>query len=239
MSNRIDRYRSCYAQLIRLYPKPYRDRFGEGMEQTFHDLCRERVKAQTGLFSFALWAFFETAAAIIRENTTVIVRCSMNRGSTIFLRVVISLIAIAALAVCIFALPPAVAKEAAKTPDTAWLIYMFLVCAYILSIPFFVALYQAFKLLIYVDGNKAFSEGSAGALSCIKYCALTISILMVAGIASVMVLSIGKGEDLAGIVAMGLLITFASCVVAAVAAVLQKQVQKAIELNRGEPVGQG
>src|SRR6185436_9278462 len=106
----------------------------------------------------------------------------MIRGTTIFLRLVISLIAIAALAVCIFGSPPMVAREAAKTPETARLIYMFLVGAYIMSIPFFVVLYQAFKLLTYVDGNKAFSQLSARALGCIKYCAITIGVLMVAGI---------------------------------------------------------
>ena len=232
----IRRYRDRYAKLLRLYPKPYRERFGEAMEQTFNDLCRERVKAERGLFSFALWTFFETSAAIIRENAATIVRCSMNRGSTIFLRIVISLIAIAALAVCIFPLPRIVAQEAAKTPETAWLVYLFLVGAYIMALLFLFALYQAFKLLTYIDGNKAFSELSVRALRHIKHSAITISLLMVAGIAAVMVLSAGTGEDIAGIVAMGLLITFASSVVAAVAAVLQKQVQKAIDIKSERPL---
>jgi hypothetical protein len=230
--HRLRRYRNWYAKLLRLYPKPYRERFGEGMEQTFNDLCRERVKAERGLISFALWTFFETSAAIIRENATMIVRCSMNRGSTIFLRVVVSLIAIAALAVCIFRLPGMVAREAAKTPDTAWLVYLFLVGAYIMAIPFFVALYQAFKLLTYIDGNKAFSELSVRALRRIKHSAITISLMMVAGIAAVMVLSAGTGEDIAGVVMVGLIITFASSVVAAIVAVLQKQVQKAIDIKK-------
>src|SRR6266567_8369099 len=70
----IRRCRNRYAKLLHLYPKPYRERFGEGMEQTFNDLCRERVKAGRGLFSFALWIFFETSAGIIRENSTSIMR---------------------------------------------------------------------------------------------------------------------------------------------------------------------
>jgi hypothetical protein len=226
----LRRYRTWYAKLLRLYPKAHRERFGEAMEQTFNDLCRARVKAERGLFSFVLWTFFETSAAIIRENATITMRCSMKRGSTIFLKAVISLVAIAALAVCIFGLPGVVAKEAAKTPETA-LPYLFLGCAYVLSIPFFVALYQAFILLTYIDGDKAFSELSVRALRHIKYCAITISALMVAGIATLMVLSRGKGEDITGIVAPGLLITFASSVVAAFVAVLQKQVQKAIDIK--------
>lgn len=69
----IRRYRNWYTKLLRLYPKPYRERFGEGMEQTFNDLCRERREAGEGLFGFALWMFAETAAGIIRENMTSIV----------------------------------------------------------------------------------------------------------------------------------------------------------------------
>jgi hypothetical protein len=228
----IRRYRNGYAKLLRLYPKPYRERFGEGMEQTFNDLCCERVKAEKGLFSFALWTYFETSAAIIRENATMIVKCSMNRGSTIFLRLVIALIAIAALAVCVFPLPRMLAKEAAKTPDTAWQVYLFLVGAYIQAALFLFALYQAFKLLNYIDGNKAFSELSVRALRHIKHSALTIGLLMVTGIVWVMVLSAGSGDDSAGPVMLGLIGTFASSVVAAVAAVLQTQVQRAIDTKK-------
>jgi hypothetical protein len=228
----IRRYRSWYATLLRLYPKSYRERFGEGMEQTFNDLCRERAQEGKGLFRLALWMFAETSAGIIKENATVIMRCSMNRGSTIFLRLVIALIAIAALAVCAFPLPRMIAKEAAKTPDTAWQIYLFLAGAYVQAALFVFALYQAFKLLNYIDGNKAFSELSVRALRRIKYAALIIGLLMVTGIACVMILSAGSGDDSAGPVMVGVMGTFASSVVAAAATVLQTQVQKAIDTKR-------
>ena len=64
------RYRACYAMLLRLYPRPFHERFGEGMAQTFHDLCRERRDAGRGLFGLALWIFLETLVGIVRENTT-------------------------------------------------------------------------------------------------------------------------------------------------------------------------
>ena len=64
------RYRTCYAMLLRLYPRPFRERFGEGMAQTFHDLCREHGDAKRGLRGLALWIFFETSVGIVRENTT-------------------------------------------------------------------------------------------------------------------------------------------------------------------------
>ena len=64
------RYRAWYAMLLRLYPRPFHERFGEGMAQTFHDLCRERRDAKRPLFGLALWIFFETLVGIVRENTT-------------------------------------------------------------------------------------------------------------------------------------------------------------------------
>ena len=64
------RYRRWYARLLRLYPRPYHERFGESMAQTFTDLCRERTAANRGLHAFALGTFAETSAQIMRENMT-------------------------------------------------------------------------------------------------------------------------------------------------------------------------
>jgi len=64
----IRRLRTWYATLLRLYPKPYRERFAEPMEQTFNDLLRERADEEKGLLGFALWIFIETSAGILRET---------------------------------------------------------------------------------------------------------------------------------------------------------------------------
>src|SRR3954470_24133266 len=235
VESRTRRYRNWYSKLLRLYPKAYRERFSEAMEQTFNDLCHERLKAGRGLCSLAFWMFLETLAGIIREHATIMMRYIMNRASTLFLRLVISLIAIAALAVYVFRLPRMIAQEAAKTPETAWQIYLFLVGAYMQAALFLFALYQGFKLLNYADGNKTFSEVSVRALRRIKHSAITIGLLMVVGIAWVLILSAGTGDDSAGPVMIGFIGTFASSVVAAVATVLQTQVQKAID-TRNEGV---
>ena len=66
--NVIARYRRWYARLVRLHSKPYHERFGEGMEQTFNDVLRERAKGERGLFAYAVWMFADTSAGILREN---------------------------------------------------------------------------------------------------------------------------------------------------------------------------
>jgi len=86
-----ERYRNLYAKLIRLYPKPYRERFGEGMEQTFNDLCRERREVGDGLFGFVLWVFAETSAGIIRENIRFVLVQNITRRLIVW-AVVVALI---------------------------------------------------------------------------------------------------------------------------------------------------
>jgi hypothetical protein len=63
------RYRTWYAILLRLYPRPFRELFSEGMAQTFHDLCREHEDAKRGLRGLVLGIFFETSVGIVKENT--------------------------------------------------------------------------------------------------------------------------------------------------------------------------
>lgn len=78
----LKRYFACYAMLLRLYPRPFRERFGEGLEQLFQDLCREHIGAGQGIFGFALWIFCETFAGIIQEYIT-----AMNQLTKTMLRV--------------------------------------------------------------------------------------------------------------------------------------------------------
>jgi hypothetical protein len=70
----IGRYRRWYARLLRLYPRPFRERFAEPMAQTFTDLARERTDADRGLLGFALRTFAETTVQIMRENMTQLVQ---------------------------------------------------------------------------------------------------------------------------------------------------------------------
>ena len=64
----IRRYRRWYARLLRGYPARFHDRFADGMEQTFTDLCRERGDEARPLAPLVLWMFLETSVGIIKEN---------------------------------------------------------------------------------------------------------------------------------------------------------------------------
>jgi hypothetical protein len=67
-----DHLRLWYAALLRLYSKRFRDRFGEGMAQSFNDLCRDRRQKHGSRLGLVLWVFAETSAGIVRENMSVL-----------------------------------------------------------------------------------------------------------------------------------------------------------------------
>ena len=87
----------------------------------------------------------------------------MKRSSTIFLQVVVVLIGIGALAIMLWE-PHIEGRNAHATLFEIYFKDPFLAYAYIASIPFFVALYQAFKVLGYVRQNKTFSQATVKAL---------------------------------------------------------------------------
>jgi MFS superfamily sulfate permease-like transporter len=143
----------------------------------------------------------------------------MERGSTIFLKVAVILIGIPILALCIFWLPGFV----------NYLPYPILIGVYTTAIAFFFALYQALKLLSYIDKNKAFSELSVNALKYIKYCAITISTIYAVLIP--FLFPIADADDAPGLVAFPGIIVFASIVIGVFAAVLQKLLKEAIDIK--------
>src|SRR4030095_15340417 len=97
----------------------------------------------------------------------------MKRGSTIFLQVVIVLIGIGVLTFMLWE-PHVEGRNAHSTTFEIYFKDPFLAYAYIGSIAFFTALYQAFKLLGYVARKEVFSPRSVRALRIIKYCAMTL-----------------------------------------------------------------
>jgi hypothetical protein len=150
----------------------------------------------------------------------------MKRSSTIFLQVVIVLIAIGALAFMIW--EPHV--EGVNAHATLFQMYFnsFVAFAFIASIPFFVALYQAFKLLGYIRRNEIFSQGAVRALRFMKYCALAIVVFVAVSV--IFMISADRDDRPAGLF-MRLLVTFPSIVVAIAAAMFEQILQKAVDMK--------
>ena len=152
----------------------------------------------------------------------------MTRFSIIFLQLVIVLIGLAAFAILI----RAPLYEGRATHLDVMSIYSdpFILYGYTSSIPFFVALYQGFKLLVFIGQNRVFSSGSVKTLKNIKYCALLLSISIIMAGLYVRIFH-SKEDDPAGFLMLCIIITFASFVVATAAAIFEKLLQNAVDMK--------
>lgn len=153
----------------------------------------------------------------------------MKQGSTLFLKTAIILMGIPVLALCIFLVPNIGNYAAELYPDIAYIKYLILINLYATVVPFYFALYQAFKLVSYIDKGNAFSKLSVRALKKIKHCAVTISILYVVGMP--LFYLVAERDDAPGIIILGMLLIFASMVIAVFAAVLQRLLKDAIDIK--------
>lgn len=151
------------------------------------------------------------------------------RISTIFLQVVIVLIGIGALALMLWE-PHIEGRNAHATLFEIYFNDPFLAYAYIASMSFFAALYQAFKLLGYARQNGIFSQAGVKALRTIKFCAMAIVGFVALG--EIFIL-FGNSDDRAGGVFMGIIIAFGSIVIAAAATVFERILQDAVDMKSG------
>jgi len=156
---------------------------------------------------------------------------NVQRGSTTFLKVIILLAGIAVLALCIYWLPKATVRDARVHPETAYFLIPFLIWAYGLCITFSIALYQAFKLLTYIERNNAFSELSLKSLNSIKNCTFSVIFFLLLGIATLKVLSSVTGDDAAGPTSLSLMGILLTSIVATFVNVLQKPIKYFLEKN--------
>lgn len=151
----------------------------------------------------------------------------MKKSSTIFLQVVVVLVGIGAIALLLWE-PQIEGRNVGATTFEIYFKDPFLAYVYFSSIPMFVALYKAFRVLGYARQDKEFTETTVKALRTIKYCALAIIGFVI--IAEVIIMS-NNNEDRAGGVFMGVLIAFISVVIATGAAVFERIAQKVLDIK--------
>lgn len=146
----------------------------------------------------------------------------MNKGSTLVLKGVVALIGIAALAL-------AVLLVIGIMTDRTGYYRPILIGMLVTAVPFYMALWQTLKLLKNIDRENAFSDLSVKSLRIIKYCAIAISAAYALGMPYIFYAA--DRDDAPGVVAIGLVIIFASFVIATFAAVLDRLLEKAIEMK--------
>ena len=153
----------------------------------------------------------------------------MRKSSIIFLQTAVVLIGIGTLGL-LFLAPRFEGRNANATNFEIYFQDPFLAYVYVGSLVFFAALVQAFKLLGFIGQNKVFSLVAVKALRNIKYCAIALGILIVLAAVYIRIFH-AQDDDPAGFMALSIIATFISVVVATAAAVFEKQLQAAVDLK--------
>jgi hypothetical protein len=152
---------------------------------------------------------------------------SIKSGSTLFLKVVILFVAIAAFALMLW-FPQ---TEGRATNLDLISIYKdpFIIYTYIASIPFFVGLYQTFKLLNLIDINKAFSQDAINTLKNMKF--VFFSLIGFIALAEIYIHFFVRGDDPAGPTMLGICMALVFGVIATAVGVFQKLLQNAVDIK--------
>ena len=145
----------------------------------------------------------------------------------LFLKMAVCILGIPALVLCILGLPWLFNNPV--NPQYANIIYPAIVGIYLAVIPFFIALYQALRILSDIEKNEAFSDLTARALKKIKYCAIAIGCLFVVVLPFVFL--IAQEDDAPGLVLIGMFITAIPIVIAVLTDILQKLLKNAIDIK--------
>jgi hypothetical protein len=154
----------------------------------------------------------------------------MKRSSTIFLQAVVVLIGAVALALLLWE-PHLEGRNANATLFQIYFQDPLLALVYIGSIPFFIALYQAFQVLGRVGRNEVFSPEVVKALRIIKYCAIAVIGFVFIEELFILIMSGGDNDNPGAPIFMGLLIVLPSIVVAVVASMFERILQNAVDLK--------
>ncbi len=147
----------------------------------------------------------------------------MRRSSTIFLQLVIVLLGVGVLIFLLWE-PHIEGRNAQSTVYQVYFNDPLLAYVYLASIPFFIALYQAFNLLSYVDRETPFTQPAVATLRTIKYCAISIIGFIAVSLAFI---PFTDGDDRPQGVVMRILVASGSILVATTAAILERVFQKA------------
>lgn len=151
----------------------------------------------------------------------------MKRGSTLFLKIVILIIVIVTFVALIKF--PQTEGRAADLDLISIYKDPFIIYIYIASIPFFFGLYQAIKLLNFIDANKGFSQKAVNTLKNMKLASICLIVFI--ALAELYIRFFAQGDDLAGPTMFGLIMSLVFGAVAIATGILQKLFQNAVDIK--------
>ena len=153
----------------------------------------------------------------------------MKQFSMIFLRTAIICMGLGVLALCTLLLPLLWQDVDREFPSYSYAVYAVFTAMFIAAIPFFVGLFNAWKLLTYINRGMPFTRESAKTLRTIAFSAGSISAIYIVSMPFFYVWS--DRDDAPGLMLIGIVLVGAPIVIAMFASLLHQLVREATELK--------
>lgn len=145
---------------------------------------------------------------------------SLERSSTLFLRLILLVLTIGVLVLCGFLLYQIIQS------DSLGYYRPILMGLVISAIPLFYIFYQAYTLLNNIDNNLSLTDSSVNSLRIIKICSLLISLMYLIG--SPFIFNVAQQDDAPGVVLINIILIMGPFSVGVFTYILQKLLINAI-----------
>lgn len=148
----------------------------------------------------------------------------------LFLKLTFIVAGLITILVAVFLFPGMATEIVFMAPDQEFLSVLFLVLMYPTAAAFLFALFQALRLMGYIDRGQVFSPSSVKALRLMKIAGTIMTILLYIGFMPACFLT-AEYEDAPGLVIMAFLFSSIPLVVATFVAILQRLLQEAVAIK--------
>ena len=154
---------------------------------------------------------------------------STKKGSTIFLRVAVSIIGLGVLALCVFLLPYILLHAHDEYSRGGYALQAIAFAMYISAIPFYIGVYKGWRILDAIDKGQAFSLHSVTALKAIAYCAGAISFIYTLCLPFFYIWA--DNADAPGLVVIALFLAGMPLIISVAMGLLQRLVTEAVAIK--------
>lgn len=160
----------------------------------------------------------------MKANSTAI-----RRGSTVFLRLSVSTIGLGVLALCIFLLPLMWTHAYDEWPQHGYAVQAAVAAMYLSAIPFYIGIYNGWRVLGAIDKGQAFSLQPVRALRMIAICAAVISLVYMLSLPFFYIWA--DSTDAPGLMMIGLFLAGLPLIISVAVALLGRLLHEAIVIK--------
>lgn len=153
----------------------------------------------------------------------------LTRPSTLFLHTGVSIISLGVLALCIYLLPLIWTEAYKEWPQHGYAVRAVVAAMYISIVPFYLGIYNGWRILDAIDNKQAFSLQPVKALKAIAYCAGSISCIYALSLPFFYIWA--DNTDAPGLMLIGLFLTGMPLIIGVAMSLLQRLLAEAVTIK--------